>query len=150
MFSQTIYGTVLLQVIGLTGHKIYLCFTMESKLKLGIRKRIVKCYLFLMLELITLHIPTAVYNSYSSFREYAQHSALLKSTVPTVDCYGADFIFSVNIENELIYIDAYLNIRKFSNNLQKCTTILVRRDATMEPVSSCYFRYLSECGYLIQ
>lgn len=49
-------------------------------------------------------------------------------------------IFSVNIENELIYIDAYLNIKKLSNDLQKCTTILVRRDATMEPVSLCCSR----------
>lgn len=45
--------------------------------------------------------------------------------------------FSVNTENELIYIDTYLNIKKLSNDLQKCTTILVRSDATMEPVSLC-------------
>lgn len=30
-------------------------------------------------------------------------------------------IFSVNSENELIYIDTYLNIKKLSNDLQKST-----------------------------
>lgn len=49
-------------------------------------------------------------------------------------------IFSVNIKDELIYIDTYLDIKKLPNDLQKCTTILVRSDATMEPVSLCCSR----------
>lgn len=44
-------------------------------------------------------------------------------------------IFSVNSENELIYIDTYLNIKKLTNDLQKSTIFIARADTSLDPVS---------------
>lgn len=44
-------------------------------------------------------------------------------------------IFSVNSENELIYIDINFNIKKLSNDLQKNIIFIARADDTIDPVS---------------